>query len=70
LFKEQALDYFSKGAFKEIKKRRSYIWIVYLVFNPVLERRVRKSRALIVGAFYGIINSPKLKGLELTLFAD
>jgi hypothetical protein len=73
VFKEQTLDYFFQGAFEEIRKIRSYTWGVYLVFNPFYRKprqEITTYLALIVGALYGIINRPKLKNLELTLFAD
>lgn len=70
VFKEKSLDFFFKEAFKETKKQKSYIWGVYPVFNPFF-RKARKEittcLTYIVGAFYGIINRPKLKSLELTL---
>jgi hypothetical protein len=73
IFKDKDLDYFFKHAFKECKKQHSYIWGVYPVFNPFF-RKARKEittcLTYIVGAFYGIINRPKLKSLELSLFKD
>lgn len=72
IFKTKSLDYFFKQAFKECKKQKSYIWGVYPVFNPFF-RKARKEittcLTYIVGAFYGIINRPKLKALELTLLS-
>jgi hypothetical protein len=70
LFKGKTLDYFFKYAFKECKKQRSFIWGVYPVFNPFFrEARDELSTQLnyIVGAFYGIINRPSLKAIQLTL---
>ena len=69
-FKNHSLDFFFKNAFNECKKQKSYIWGVYPVFNPFFrEGRPELSRDLryIVGAFYGIINRPKLKAIQLTI---
>jgi hypothetical protein len=72
MFKTHTLDYFLRHAFAECVSRSSYIWGVYPVFNPFF----RKGRAeisaphelnYIVGAFYGIINRPTLKGIQLSL---
>lgn len=73
LFKGKTLDYFFKYAFKECKKQHSFIWGVYPVFNPFFrEARDELSTQLnyIVGAFYGIINRPSLKSIQLTLTKD
>jgi hypothetical protein len=70
IFKDQTLDYFIRYAFKESKKCGSYIWGVYPVFNPFFRgAREEVSTCLnyIVGAFYGIINRPKLPSLRLLL---
>jgi len=70
LFKGKTLDYFFKGAFAECKKQGSHIWGVYPVFNPFFRKsREEISNCLnyIVGAFYGIINRPTLKSIQLTL---
>uniref|UniRef100_A0A6C0DPM4 Glycosyltransferase 2-like domain-containing protein n=1 Tax=viral metagenome TaxID=1070528 RepID=A0A6C0DPM4_9ZZZZ len=70
LFKSHSLDYFFKYAFDQCKKNQAYIWGVYPVFNPFF-RKSRKemtmNQSYIVGAFYGIINRPNLKAIELTL---
>jgi len=70
LFKNHSLDYFFRYAFTECKKRGSYIWGVYAVFNPFY-RKPRKEMTTelnyIVGAFYGIINRPKLDAIKLTI---
>ena len=70
LFKKHNLDYFIKYAFSECSKYKSYIWGVYAVFNPFF-RKSRKEMTTdlnyIVGAFYGIINRPKLKAVQLTI---
>jgi hypothetical protein len=64
------LDYFIQYAFKECDKNKSYIWGVYAVFNPFF-RKARKEMTTdlnyIVGAFYGIINRPNVKSLQLTI---
>lgn len=69
-FKVHNLDYFIKDAFKECEQHNSYIWGVYAVFNPFF-RKARKEITTelnyIVGAFYGIINRPKLKSIQLTI---
>lgn len=69
-FKKHNLDYFIKFAFDECKKNKSYIWGVYAVFNPFF-RKGRKEMTTdlnyIVGAFYGIINRPNLKRIQLTV---
>jgi hypothetical protein len=69
-FKTHNLDYFIKEAFDECTKNRSYIWGVYAVYNPFF-RNARKEMTTdlnyIVGAFYGIINRPKLTSIHLTI---
>jgi len=68
--KGKSLDSFFKHAFKECHTHKSYIWGVYPVFNPFFRKgRPELTTALnyIVGAFYGIINRPKLKDIELTI---
>jgi len=70
MFKGKTLDHFFKCAFSECKKHKSYIWGVYPVFNPFFRKaREEISTCLnyIVGAFYGIINRPHLKSIELTI---
>jgi hypothetical protein len=70
LFKGKTLDYFFKYAFKECKANKSSIWGVYPVYNPFFrEARDEMSTCLnyIVGAFYGIINRPNLKSIQLTI---
>ena len=64
------MDYFIKEAFNECEKNHSFIWGVYAVFNPFFRKpRPELSTQLnyIVGAFYGIINRPNLKSIELTI---
>ena len=70
LFKSKSLDYFLKYAFKECKKRQSFIWGVYPVFNPFFREprpEITDNLNYIVGAFYGIINRPDLKELNLVI---
>ncbi|MGA0120656.1 MAG: hypothetical protein ACO3HJ_04295 [Methylophilaceae bacterium] len=70
LFKNKSLDYFLKYAFKECKKRQSFIWGVYPVFNPFFREprpEITDNLNYIVGAFYGIINRPDLKELKLVI---
>jgi hypothetical protein len=67
-FKSHNLDYFIKYAFDECKKNKSYIWGVYAVFNPFFRKGRREMTTdlnYIVGAFYGVINRPNLKGIHL-----
>lgn len=70
LFKNHALDYFIKYAFDECLTQKSYIWGVYAVFNPFFRKgrkEVTTDLNYIVGAFYGIINRPKLQAIKLVL---
>ena len=72
-FKNKTLHEFFMYAFEECKRKKAYIWGVYPVFNPFFRNaREELSTCLnyIVGAFYGIINRPSLKSLELTLTKD
>jgi hypothetical protein len=69
-FKGHNLDYFIKEAFNECEKNNSFIWGVYAVFNPFFRKtksEMSTDLKYIVGAFYGIINRPKLKNIELTI---
>jgi hypothetical protein len=69
-FKGKSLDHFFKEAFKDCKSHKSFIWGVYPVFNPFFRKgRPELTTCLnyIVGAFYGILNRPKLKAIELTI---
>lgn len=69
-FKQHSLDYFIKEAFKECLKNNAFIWGVYAVFNPFFRKtKTEMSTELkyIVGAFYGIINRPNLKSIQLTI---
>ena len=70
MFKGKPLDHFFKTAFEECKKQHSFICGVYAVFNPFFRKgRSEISTCLnyIVGAFYGIINRPKLDAIKLTI---
>lgn len=70
LFKKHNLDYFIKHAFDECVKNDSYIWGVYAVFNPFFRKtksEMSTDLKYIVGAFYGIINRPNLKSIQLTI---
>jgi hypothetical protein len=70
MFRGKSLDYFLKTAFSESRKQGAYIWGVYPVFNPFFRKsREEISTCLnyIVGAFYGVINRPNLKKLDLTI---
>jgi len=69
-FKNHNLDYFIKDAFHECRENHSYIWGVYAVFNPFFRKtKAEMSTELkyIVGAFYGIINRPNEKKIQLTI---
>jgi len=69
-FKKRSLSDFFENAFSECKKRKSFIWGVYPVFNPFFRKgrsEVTSAQNYIVGAFYGIINRPRLKSIQLTL---
>lgn len=69
-FKTNRLEYFIKEAFKECKKTKSFIWGVYPVFNPFFRNtksEMSTELKYIVGAFYGIINRPNLKEIQLTI---
>jgi len=69
-FKNKNLNDFFIHAFSECKKHKSFIWGVYPVFNPFFRKgrnEMTTAQNYIVGAFYGIINRPKLKSIQLTL---
>lgn len=69
-FKKHNLDYFIREAFKECEKNKAYIWGVYAVFNPFFRKTKEELTTklnYIVGAFYGIINRPKLKSIQLII---
>jgi hypothetical protein len=69
-FKSKGLNYFIEYAFKECIIHKSFIWGVYPVYNPFF-RKARKEITtelkFICGGFYGIINRPSLKSIELTI---
>ena len=70
MFKGKSLSYFIKYAFNACKKEKSYIWGVYPVYNPFFrkpKKEMSTELVYIVGCFYGIINRPKLKDIEITL---
>lgn len=69
-FKGDNLDYFFKEAFYECEKNHAFIWGVYAVFNPFFRKtksEMSSDLKYIVGAFYGIINRPNLKNIQLTI---
>jgi hypothetical protein len=69
-FKSHNLDYFIKYAFNKCVKNNAYIWGVYAVFNPFFRKtksEISTDLKYIVGAFYGIINRPRLKPIQLTI---
>jgi hypothetical protein len=64
------MEFFFNEAFNDCKANDSYIWGVYAVFNPYFRKpRQEMSTSLkyIVGAFYGIINRPRLASIKLTI---
>lgn len=70
MFRGKTLDYFIKHAYEECEKQGAYIWGVYPVFNPFFRKgrpELTTHLTYIVGAFYGIINRPKLKSIQLTI---
>ena len=69
-FKNHNLDYFIKDAFHECRENHSYIWGVYAVFNPFFRKtkpEMSTELKYIVGAFYGIINRPNEKKVQLII---
>lgn len=69
-FRGHNLDYFIREAFDECRKNESFIWGVYAVFNPFFRKtksEMSTDLKYIVGAFYGIINRPHLKSIQLTI---
>jgi hypothetical protein len=69
-FRRHNLDHFIKEAFRECIKNESFIWGVYAVFNPFFRKtksEMSTELKYIVGAFYGIINRPNLKTIQLTI---
>jgi len=69
-FKNLSLDSFIKNAFEITEKEGAFLWGVYPVYNPFF-RKAREERSTclnyIVGAFYGVINRPLKKDLDLIL---
>jgi hypothetical protein len=69
-FKHSHLATFIEKAFEITAKENVYIWGVYPVYNPFFRKaREEMSTCLnyIVGAFYGIINRPQMKSLNLLI---
>lgn len=65
-----SLDEFITHAFSECIKYKSYIWGVYPVLNPYFRERRRELNTelnYISGAFYGIINRPNYKAIQLSI---
>jgi len=70
LFKKHSLDYFIKKAFEKCEELKSYIWGVYPVYNEFYRNDKKEYTTelnYIVGAFYGIINRPKLNPIKLKI---
>lgn len=69
-FKKNNLYNFFSSAFEDCVKYKSFIWGVYPVYNPYFRKdksELSTSLKYIVGAFYGIINRPKLTFLKLLI---
>jgi hypothetical protein len=70
-YKKNTLEYFFNDAFKQCREHKSFIWSVYPVFNPFFRKPrpefVYNHLVFLVGTFYGIINRPSLKSIQLTL---
>lgn len=69
-FKSNNLDFFFKSAFKDCKKWKAFIWGAYPVFNPFFRKtkpELSTELKFIVGPFFGIINRPKLKEIQLKI---
>jgi hypothetical protein len=69
-FKKSNLYIFFKNAFEDCVKFKSFIWGVYPVYNPYFRKdkaELSTSLKYIVGAFYGIINRPKLSSIKLII---
>jgi len=69
-FKKSSLYNFFKDVFKDCIKYKSFIWGVYPVYNPYFRKdkaELSTSLKYIVGAFYGIINRPKLSSIRLII---
>lgn len=69
-FKGKSLDFFLRSAFQECKSRGSFIWGVYPVYNPFFRKdkdEITTCLNFIVATFFGIINRPLLKNIELKL---
>ena len=68
-YKNKSLHVFFNSAFSKCKEEKAYIWGIYPVFNPFFRKgREDMSTCLnyIIGAFYGFINRPKLKLIEVS----
>lgn len=65
----KSLHSFFCDAFKTCREKGSYIWGIYPVYNPFFREPrpeiVSDHLVFIIGAFYGIINRPKLKSLHI-----
>jgi len=70
-YKNKTIDFFFCDAFKICREHKSYIWSVYPVFNPFFRKPrpeiISTHLVFLVGTFFGIINRPKLKSIQLTL---
>jgi hypothetical protein len=69
-FKAYTLDKFIKTAFNICKKNNCYIWGVYPINNEYFIKdkpEYSLSLTFIIGVFYGIINRPNEKDLNITI---
>jgi len=68
-YKGKSLDFFFCNAFQVCREKGSYIWGIYPVYNPFFRKPrpevVSDHLVFIIGAFYGIINRPALKSLDI-----
>lgn len=70
LFQKKTLNQFIEHAFKTCKEHKAFIWGVYPVFNPFFRAPKQECTTYltyVVGAFYGIINRPRLNTRKLRL---
>lgn len=70
-YKNKNVDSFFCDTFNICREHKSYIWSVYPVFNPFFRKprpeTISTHLVFLVGTFFGIINRPKLKSIQLTL---
>lgn len=66
------LDDFLQNAFRKCREENAYIWGVYPCWNPFFRQTKKDTTCLnfICGAFYGIINRPKLQSIKHQFTSD